>query len=151
MNSQIQKQLEQIAFNRSEPFCYGCYQEAPEGRCHCCGSDDLMRLVVGVGCEYGTDWIIQHILETELTAVDLEAQFEESVRQCYAEETKVGWMTFDTVTLMKEQDPVSWQCGLFEYIHQEESEGNIFSVDNGVNYFLSHDLENFVQMNLEIK
>lgn len=54
-----------------------------------------MRLLPGVGCEYGTDWIIKHILKTELEAVDLEEAFEESIRQCYPEETKVGWMTFD--------------------------------------------------------
>ena len=31
MKEQIQQKLEQIAFNRSIPFCYGCYKEAPTG------------------------------------------------------------------------------------------------------------------------
>lgn len=100
-----------------------------------------MRLVPGVGCEYGTDWVIKYILETELTAVDLEEEFEESIRQCYPEEIHVGWMTFDTVTLMKENDPISWQCALSEYESQEESEGKIISFDSGATYYLTGDLK----------
>ena len=42
MNTEIQKKLETLAYNRSKPFCYGCYEEAPSGRCLSCGSDDLM-------------------------------------------------------------------------------------------------------------
>lgn len=135
MNNEILEQLKELALSRSIPFCYSCYKEAPTGCCKTCGSDDLMRLVPEVDCEYGTEWIIKHILETELTAVDLEEEFEESVRQCYPEETQVGWMTFDTVTLMKEQDPISWRCALSEYESQEESEGNIISFDSGSTYF----------------
>lgn len=141
MNNEIFEQLNELAFKRSIPFCYSCYKEAPTGCCEVCGSDDLMRLVPGVGCEYGTDWVIKHILETELTAVDLEEEFEESIRQCYPEETQVGWMTFDTVKLMKENDPVGWRCALADYESQEESEGNIVSLDGGFSYFYLSDLE----------
>lgn len=140
MNDEIQKQLQQLALKRSIPFCYGCYKEAPTGRCNSCGSDDLMRLVPEVGCEYGTDWIIRHILENELETANLDEMFEESVRQCYPEETKVGWMTFDTVTLMKEQDPIGWRCALADYESQEESEGSIISVDGGATYYSTQEL-----------
>ncbi len=140
MNDEIQQKLHQLALKRSIPFCYGCYKEAPTRRCNSCGSDDLMRLVPEVGCEYGTDWIIRHILETELESANLEEMFEESVRQCYPEETKVGWMTFDTVTLMKEQDPIGWRCALGDYESQEESEGNIVSVDGGATYYSTQEL-----------
>jgi len=133
MNNEIFEQLKELAFKRSIPFCYSC--------CKVCGSDDLMRLVPGVGCEYGTDWVIKHILETELTAVDLEEEFEESIRQCYPEETQVGWMTFDTVKLMKENDPVGWRCALADYESQEESEGTIVSLDKGISYFYLSDIE----------
>lgn len=145
MNSEILEQLKELAFSRSIPFCYSCYKEAPTGCCKHGGSDDLMRLVPGVGCEYGTDWVIKHILETELTAVDLNEEFEESVRQSYPEETQVGWMTFDTVTLMKEQDPISWRCALSEYESQEESEGNIISFDSGATYYRPSDLEDLIE------
>lgn len=49
-----------------------------------------MRLMPGVGCEYGVDWGIQEILRQELEPVDLEEVFEQSIRECYPEETKVG-------------------------------------------------------------
>jgi rRNA maturation endonuclease Nob1 len=53
MKEQLTNQLKQIAIYITTPFCYGCYVEAPKGRCIKCGSDDLMLLLPGVGCEYG--------------------------------------------------------------------------------------------------
>jgi len=147
MNNEIFEQLKELAFNRSIPFCYSCYKEAPTGCCKVCGSDDLMRLVPGVGCEYGTDWVIKHILESELTAVDLEEEFEESIRQCYPEETQVGWMTFDTVKLMKENDPVGWRCAFSDYESEELSEGNVMTFDNGSNYFRTQSVEELLEGN----
>lgn len=144
MNTEIQKQLEKLAFERSTPFCYHDYIECPTGRCPKCGSDDLMRSVQGVGCEYGTSWIIEHILETELTPANLEESFEESIRDSYPETTKFGWMEFDTVMLMKEMDPLSWRCALSEYESEQESEGNIISVDSGSTYYWSHEVEALV-------
>mgnify|MGYP001590697104 CR=1 FL=1 len=46
----------------------------------------------------------------------------EQPRECYPEETKVGWMTFDTVTLMKSQDPISWQIARDEWAPQRAEE-----------------------------
>ena len=148
MRTEIHEQLEKLAFNRSVPFCYGCYIEAPTGRCDNCGSDDLMRLLPDVGCEYGTDWIVRSILEAELQPTNLEEMFEDSVRQCYPEETKVGWMTFDTVTLMKEQDPVGWRCALADFESQEVSEGNIASFDGGTSYFSVEEIKSLMEDSL---
>lgn len=139
--SDIHEQLKQLALKRSIPFCYGCYREAPSGQCATCASDDLMRLLPGEGCEYGTDWIVKSILETELTAVDLDEEFEEHVRQCYPEMTQAGWMTFDTVTLMKSQDPIGWSCAQSEWESQEADEGNIISFDGGSTYYRISDIE----------
>lgn len=146
MSSELQTRLKQLAFAKSRPFCYSCYTEAPTGRCSICHSDDLMRVVDGVACDWGVDWIIEHILETELTPVDFEETFEQSVRECYPEETKVGWMTFDTVTLMKDQDPVGWRCALVDYESQEESEGNIISLDGGSTYYFTKDIEDLLEL-----
>lgn len=145
MQIEIKKQLEELAYKRSIPFCYSDYIECPTGRCTKCGSDDLMRLVHGVGCEWGIDWVVQHILETELVPVDLAEAFEESVRQIYPETTKVGWMEFDTVTLMKENDPVGWRCALADYESEEASEGTILSFDNGSTYYNSQSIENLIE------
>ena len=144
MNTELNEKLVQLAFNRSIPFCYGCYHECPAGRCEKCGSDDLMRLAHGVGCEFGTEWIIKHILESELEPVDIEEQFEESIRDCYPETIKVGWMEFDTVTIMKENDPVSWRCALSEYESNEEADGIIASFDGGLTYYMVADIENLI-------
>lgn len=147
MNSEIQSQLEKIAFKRSTPFCYSCYHECPSGRCESCGSDDLIRMHPEIGCGYGADWIIEHLLKTELTPVDLAEQFEESIRDCYPETTKVGWMEFDTVSLMKDSDPISWGCALSDYESQEESEGTILSLDNGSTYFRTDEIEQLIAEN----
>lgn len=142
---EIETKLQQLAFNRSTAFCYQDYIKCPTGRCPKCGADDLMRITDDDGPEYGTAWVIEEILHKELTPVDLEEAFEESVRQCYPEESKVGWMNFDTVSAMKELDPVGWRCALTEYESQEESEENIVSFDNGSTYYWKRDLEGLLE------
>ncbi len=144
MKTEILEKLEQLAFNRTTPFCYGCYIKAPKGVCPQCHSDDLMRHLEGVGVEWGTDWVIKHILLEELTPVDADEVFEDSIRGCYPEETKVGWMTFDTVELMKSQDPISWKIARDEYESELESDEQIMSLENGSTYYWVHDLESLI-------
>lgn len=141
MKSEIQSQLEQLAFKRTTPFCYGCYVLAPKGVCPECHSDDLMRHLEGVGVEWGVNWVIKYILDEELTSVDVEEAFEDMVRSCYPEETEVGWMKLDTVQLLKDGDPISWRCALSDYQSEEESEGTIMSFDNGSTYYRTSDIE----------
>ncbi len=50
---EIKNKLTELAFERTTPFCYSCYELCPSGRCNNCGSDDLMRHLEGVGVEYG--------------------------------------------------------------------------------------------------
>jgi hypothetical protein len=145
MNTEIHEQLQQLAIKRTIPFCYNCYERAPSGRCEKCGSDDLMRELPGDGVEYGLDWVIKSILETELTPVNLEEEFEESVRQCYPETTSVGWMTFDTTSLMKDMDPVSWNCAQSEWESGEADAGTIISFDHGSTYYRVDDIEDLLQ------
>jgi hypothetical protein len=90
----------------------------------------------GNGCEYGLDWAIAAILREELTPVDTEEAFEESVRSCYPEEVQVGWMSFDVVTVMKEMDPISWDLAMSEWLDQEVEEENIILI-SGEYYNLS--------------
>src|SRR5690606_41509961 len=85
----IFEQLKTLALKKSIPFCYGCYKEAPTGRCESCHSDDLMRLLPGVGCEWGTDWIVKHIIEEELTSVDTEDRSEEHTSELQSRENLV--------------------------------------------------------------
>ena len=71
MKEELLEKLNEIAFQKSEPFCYGCYVICPTGRCSKCGSDDLMRHLDGVGVEWGTDWIIKELL-SDVDEVDQE-------------------------------------------------------------------------------
>lgn len=139
--TEIEQKLEQLVFDRTTPFCYSCYKDAPTGTCESCLSDDLMRCLPGVGVEYGTNWVIKHILQEDLTPVNLEEAFEESVRECYEEQTTVGWMTLDTVSIMKEMDSVSWGCAQSEWESQEAEEGTIISFDGGSTYYYATDIE----------
>jgi hypothetical protein len=83
MNNQgtqdINARLEKLAFKKTVPFCYSCYRKAPTGRCERCGSDDLMRELSGDGVEWGVDWVIRSLLRDNLSAVNTEEAFEESV------------------------------------------------------------------------
>jgi len=134
MKSQIKNLLKQLTVLKSIPFCYGCYSEAPSGICAKCGSDDLMRMVSGVGCEYGYDWIFTDIL-SGFDPINDDELFEESMRECYPETTQIGWLKYDTVLAIKELDPVSWRIAKSEWIDAEESDERIVSFDNGSSYY----------------
>ena len=144
MNTEIQNRLEKLAYKRTQPFCYSCYKEARTGTCESCVSDDLMRVMPDVGCDWGVDWVIKYILEPELTPVDMNQAFEDSIRECYPEDITVGWMTLDSVLVMKTMDPVWWQMAQSEWEDQEASEGNLISFDGGLNYYRQSDVENFL-------
>lgn len=145
MKSEIQQKLEQLAYKRTTAFCYGCYIKAPKGVCPQCHSDDLMRHLDGVGCDWDINFAVEHILQEELTSIDTDATFEDMIRSCYPEETTVGWMKFDTIELMKSQDPISWKIARDEWISMEEDEGNILSFDNGKTYYYLYDLEGLLE------
>ena len=98
MDSDILVKLKELAFKRTIPFCYCCYKEAPTGTCNICHSDDLMRLLPGIGCEYGTDWVIKEILREDLQEINLREAFEASLEGCYPETVQVGWLNLDTIT-----------------------------------------------------
>lgn len=144
MNTEIHKQLEKIAFAKTIPFCYGCYQEAATGRCQTCGADDLMRLLQGSGCEYGTDWVIKELLQENLEPVDLDEAFKSFVLESYPDEITVGWMNLDPVSVMKEMDPVSWSCAQSEWESQMSDE-DLISFNNGSTYYWRSDLEGFIE------
>jgi len=147
MNQDIQNQLTQIAFKKSKPFCYSCYEVVltESGHCPTCGSDDNMRLLEGVGVEYGCDWIIEQILKENLTPVDLDEAYEQFMAEVYPETTKVGYMELDTVRLMKEMDPIGWSCGQSDWESQEASDGEIITLDNGSTYYRRYELEDFIE------
>ncbi len=148
MNSELKTKLEKLALQKSKPFCYSCYKACPTGVCSTCHSDDLMRLTSS-GCEYGLEWVIKELLNENLSSIDVDEAFEESVGSTLESETiHVGWMTLDAITVMKEQDPISWNIAKSEWENFEESEGNILSPDNGNTYFWTYEVEAFIESEL---
>ena len=141
MKTEIMKKLEKMAEDRTIPFCMSCYIKASKGVCPCCHSDDLARWMEGVGLDWGVDFAIKYILEEELTPIDLDEVFEDSLRSCYPETTQVGWMNLDTIEVMKSQDPISFRIARDEYFDELESDGEIISFDNGSSYYWKYDLE----------
>lgn len=141
MKTEILKKLEQIAEDRTIPFCMSCYIKAPTGKCPSCHSDDLAKWMDGVGLDWNLDFAIEYILQEELTEINTDEVFEDMIRSCYPEETVVGWMKFDTCDLMKSQDPNSWRIAHDEYIDELESDEEIISFDSGSTYYWVHNLE----------
>ncbi len=145
----IYKRLTVLAFQESIPFCYCCYIKAPTGKCDNCGTDDLMRLLEGIGCEWGTEWVVEEILKEHLEPVNQTKAFEDMIEGCYPTETKVGWLELSTADILKTMDEVSWDIAKDEYISSLEEDEEVMSFDNGSIYFWTSDIENLIEKKLK--
>ncbi len=142
MQQELMDQLTKLAYARSQSFCHSCYEIVTTSHCSRCGSDDLMRHLAGVGVEYGTDWVISHIVRGECTSIDTDSEFEEFVRSSYPETVTIGWLEgVDVVTAMKSLDPTSWDLAQSEWLDSEVSEGILVTLDDGASYYRASDLE----------
>ena len=96
INNTIQERLTKLAYAKSRPFCYTCYHEVPDTGCPKCGSDDNMRIVNGVGVEFGCSWIIEHLIEQTLTPINIDEDFENLIEEIYPP-VSAGWLSLDVV------------------------------------------------------
>lgn len=145
--TELNKRLEKVAFQKTIPFCFGCYIECLTGCCSTCFSDDLMRLLPGSGVEYGVTWVIDELIEENLDPINVDEMFEASVNGCYPETVQVGWMTLDTVSVMKAMDSICWEMASQEWIDMEVDEERAVSFDNGSSYYWIHDIETWLDEN----
>lgn len=141
MKTEILNKLKTMAKDRTIPFCMSCYVKAPKGICPCCHTDDLARWMDGVGLDWNLDFAIQYIIQEEFTPIDLDEVFEDLMLTCYPKKTQVGWMSFDTIDLMKSQDPISWRIARDEYFYGLETDGEIVTFDNDSIYYWKNDVE----------
>ena len=137
----IYNQLTALAFQVSKPFCYLCYREVKTSHCPKCGTDEFMRLLDSVGCEYGTEWVIEEILRQHLEPVNQEETFESMIEDCYPTDTKVAWVELDTIDILKTMCPCDWDMAKDEYIYNLEQDEEVISFNNGSTYFWTHDIE----------
>lgn len=141
----LMKRLNDIAWLKSVAFCYQCYLAVTSCACTVCGSDDNMRMLPGVGCEHGLDWIVRHLIEENLQPVDLDEAFEEFVSECYSENVKVAWLNVDVATAARKLDPVSWDLAQSEWVDVQVSDERMITFDHGESYYWANDVEQFIE------
>lgn len=131
---ELYQALEGIAHTRTIPFCYLCYEEAPLGRCNRCYSDDLMRLLQGVGVEYGYEWVIEHLVSQEVQDIPEDQQeeiFMDFIDECYGDEISIGFLKVNTSWAVKQLDEVTFDLALKEYfadVPYIEVDGKLYSI-----------------------
>ena len=107
-----------------------------------------MRLLEGIGCEYGIEWVIEEILKEHLEPVNEEEAFKDMMEGCYPTEIKVAWLEIDTIDTIKTMCPLDWDLAKGEHISSLEEDEQIMSFDNGSTYFWTHDIENLIKEKL---
>jgi len=107
--------------------------------------NDLMFELPGIGVEYGTDWLLREILREHLTPANTLEAFEQSVAECYPEAVKIGWIEYDTVSALKELDPISCDMAHGEWLDVEVSDGNLITFDNGSTHYWVSEIEQLIE------
>jgi len=125
---EIHARLEQAAYRLTDNFCYSCYKVVKGDYCPTCGSDDFMRHLSGVGVEYGTDWVIGHLLKTHCTPVDGDEMYEELLDECWPEVT-IGCGTYSPSQIIKNLDPVAFEIGAKENLDNLAEDGVLYELD----------------------
>ena len=145
---ELKNNLEKIAFQKSTPYCCLCQADAPSGVCESCHSDDLMKRTDN-GVDWGTDWVISDLVEEHLSPIDGEEYFEASMKDCYSDEVKIGWLTLNPIDVIKTYDPTSWQIALNEYIDNLEEDGRVVTLGTASRYYWTDGVRKFIDENLE--
>ena len=138
-DNELREKLTALAFDVTDNFCYGCYKVVEGDRCPDCGSDDFMRHLDGVGVEYGTDWVIEHLIKEHCSPIDAEEEFEELLNET-CETLKIGTLEYEPGYVLRNIDPVAFRCGVSDYLADEEQ----FTEVDG-DYYRIYDIENMVE------
>ena len=133
----IKEQLTEGAYDESHAFCYSDYRrveanEDGEYRCPKCGSDDLMRELEGVGVEWGTDWIIEHLVREEGEEVDIAELYRDLLDEIY-DPIKFGELEYSPSMVLESVDRVAFEMGCDEYADSELDDGRLIEL-NGSYY-----------------
>jgi hypothetical protein len=97
-----------------------------------------MRHLSGVGVEYGTEWVIEHLISTRCTPVDGEEMFADLLDECY-DEVKIGCCTFSPSQIMKELDPTAFRVGTQENLDSLAEDGTLYEAAGS--HYQTHDIE----------
>jgi hypothetical protein len=135
----LKEKLTALAFDMTDNFCYSCYKVVDGDRCPGCGSDDFMRHLDGIGVEYGTDWVIEHLIKEHCSPIDEEEQFEELLSET-CETVKIGSLEYDPGYVLRNIDPVAFRCGVSDMLADDEQ---FIEVDG--QYYQVYDIENMIE------
>ncbi|HUU18773.1 MAG TPA: hypothetical protein VMW72_16605 [Sedimentisphaerales bacterium] len=138
-DNELNEKLTVLAFDVTDNFCYGCYKVVKADRCLGCHSDDFMRHLEGVGVEYGTDWVIEHLIKEHCEAIDAEEQFEELLSET-CETVKIGSLEYDPGYVLRNMDPVAFHCGVSDMLSDEDQ-----YVEADGQYYRVYDIENMIE------
>lgn len=131
--------LKELAFEVTDNFCYGCYKVVKGDRCPSCGSDDFMRHLEGVGVEYGTDWVIEALVEEHCEPVDAEEDFEELLSET-CETVRIGSLEYDPGHVLRNIDPIAFRCGVSDMLADSEQ-----YIEIGGEYYRVCDIEAMIE------
>ena len=138
-DNELKDKLTALAFDITDNFCYGCYRVVKADHCPGCHSDDFMRHLDGVGVEYGTDWVIEHLIKEHCSSIDAEEQFEELLSET-CETVKIGSLEYDPGYVLRNIDPVAFRCGVFDMLADDEQ---YIEVDG--EYYQVYDIETMIE------
>ena len=137
----IHGRLQEAAYKITDNFCYSCYKVVEGQYCPDCQTDDLMCHLAGVGVEYGTEWVIEHLITTRLTPIgqeEKEEMYEDFLDECYPE-VKVGEITYSTSQIIKEMDSLYFQMGASENLQRLATDEILYEYSG--EYYRMGDLE----------
>jgi hypothetical protein len=106
--------------------------------CPGCGSDDFMRHLESVDVEYGTDWVIEHLIKEHCSPIDSEQELEELLNET-CEMVKIGTLEYDPGYVLKNIDPVAFRCGVSDMLADDEQ-----FVEVSGEYYRINDIENMI-------
>jgi hypothetical protein len=138
INDDLREKLMILAFNKTDNFCYSCYKVVKADHCPDCGSDDFIRHLSGVGVEYGTDWDIDHLIQTHCSPVEGDEMYEELLDECWPEVT-IGYGTYSPSQILKNCDEVAFELGVKENLDNLAEDGVLYEVDG--DYYRLDDID----------
>ena len=107
-----------------------------------------MRLLPEIGCEYGTDWIIEHLVSDNIDPINVNLEFEHSLEDLYPTNTQIGWINFNTISAIKELDPISYDLAKGEWLDSMIEDEYFITFDHGNTYYSKEDVESFADQEL---
>lgn len=98
-----------------------------------------MRHMEGVGVEYGTEWVIEEIVDQKLKPINTYEVYEQYLEECYGEEVTIGFIRYNIALAIKNLDPVAYDIGKDEYLEYLLEMESIIEISG--NYYYVTDIE----------